>query len=157
MQAFILGPYSWKAYGIRLNSPGLCNIGKIFLCLPWPAFILVFPSLFILGLVCPQLWIFRTCGNPTRGAFVFPPRQSHALHDSWLEDRHDGADASLSIHDAIKGIISASLKTKNFLIFHTIWPNTSLPSTKINYRISCPITIHCRTPNKASQTCWPCQ
>jgi hypothetical protein len=24
-------------------------------------------------------------------------------------------------------------------------------------RISCPITIHCRTPKKASQTCWPCQ
>jgi len=24
------------------------------------------------------------------------------LHDSWLEDRHDGADASLSIHNASK-------------------------------------------------------
>jgi hypothetical protein len=36
-------------------------------------------------------------------------------------------------------------------------PNNSLPSTQINYRISCPVTIHCRTPNKASQTCWPCQ
>jgi len=30
MQAFIWSPYSWKAYGIRLNLPGLCNIGKIF-------------------------------------------------------------------------------------------------------------------------------
>ncbi len=30
MQAFILSPYSWKAYRIRRNLPGLCNIGKIF-------------------------------------------------------------------------------------------------------------------------------
>jgi len=36
------------------------------------------------------------------GLLIFP-RQNHALHDSWLEDLHDGADASLSIHNAIKG------------------------------------------------------
>ncbi len=37
--------------------------------------------------------------------FCFSPRQSHALHGSWPEERHDGAgaDASLSIHNAIKG------------------------------------------------------
>ncbi len=57
MQAFILSPYSWKAYGIRLNVPGLCNIGKIFHRLPWLAFVLGFLALFTLGLVCP------TCGH----------------------------------------------------------------------------------------------
>jgi hypothetical protein len=104
MQAFVLSPYSWKAYGIRLNLPGLCNIGKIFHRLPWPAFILEFSALCTLGLVRPHLWTFRTCGNTTCGAFVCrPPPQSHALHASWLEDRHDGADASLSIHNAIRG------------------------------------------------------
>jgi hypothetical protein len=72
MQAFILSPCSWKAYGIRLNLPGLCNIGKIFHRLPWPAFILGISALFTLGLVCPHLWTFTTCGNATRGAFVFP-------------------------------------------------------------------------------------
>jgi hypothetical protein len=35
VHAFILSPYSWKAYGIRLNLSGLCNIGKIFHHLPW--------------------------------------------------------------------------------------------------------------------------
>jgi hypothetical protein len=49
MQAFILSPYSWKAYGIRLNLPGLCNIGKIFHRLLWPAFFLGFSALFTLG------------------------------------------------------------------------------------------------------------
>ncbi len=102
MQAFILSPYSWKAYGIRLNLTGLCNIGKILHPLPWLVFVLGFSALFTLGLVCPHLWIFRTCGNTTCGAFVFPPGQSHAVHDFWLEDRHDGADASVSIHNAIQ-------------------------------------------------------
>jgi hypothetical protein len=73
MQAFILSPYSWKAYAIRLNLTGLCNIGKIFHPLPWLAFVLGFSALFALGLVCPHLWILRTCGNTTGGAFVFPP------------------------------------------------------------------------------------
>jgi hypothetical protein len=73
MQAFILSPYSWKAYGIRLNLPGLCNIGKIFNRLPWLAFVLGFSTLFTLGIVCPHLWTFRTCGNTICGAFVFPP------------------------------------------------------------------------------------
>jgi len=70
MQAFVLSPYSWKAYGIRLNVPGLWNIGKIFHCLPWLAFLLGFSALFTLGLVCPHLWTFTTCGNTTCGAFV---------------------------------------------------------------------------------------
>jgi len=87
MQAFILSPYSWKAYGIRLNLPGLCNIGKIFPRLPWPAFILGFSALFTLGLVCPHLWIFRTCGNTTCGAFVFPPEKvMHCMILGWKTD-----------------------------------------------------------------------
>jgi len=92
-----LSPYSWKAYGIRLNLTGLCNIGKIFHHLPWPAFILGFSALFTLGLVCPHMWEYNLWG------FCFSPIQSHALHDSWLEDRHDGADVGLSIHNSIKG------------------------------------------------------
>jgi len=44
-----------------------------------------------------DMWEYNLWG------FCFSPRQSHALHDFWLEDRHDGADASLSIHNAIKG------------------------------------------------------
>jgi hypothetical protein len=84
MQAFILSPYSWKAYGIRLKVLGLCNIGKIFHRLPWPAFILGFSALFTLGLVCPHLWIFRTCGNTTCGAIVFPPdKVMHCMIFGW--------------------------------------------------------------------------
>jgi hypothetical protein len=30
LQAFILSPYSWKAYGIRLNLPGLCKYWQDF-------------------------------------------------------------------------------------------------------------------------------
>jgi hypothetical protein len=45
MQAFILSPYSWEAYGIRLNLPGLSNIGKIFHRLPWLAFVSGFTAL----------------------------------------------------------------------------------------------------------------
>jgi hypothetical protein len=40
VQAFILSPYPWKAYGIRLNLTDLCNIGKIFHPLPLLAFVL---------------------------------------------------------------------------------------------------------------------
>jgi len=40
VQAFILRPYPWKAYGIRLNLTGLCNNGKIFHPLPLLAFVL---------------------------------------------------------------------------------------------------------------------
>jgi hypothetical protein len=88
MQAFILSPYSWKAYGIRLNLPGLCNIGKIFHRLPWTAFILGFSALFTLGLVCPYLWTFTTCVNRTCGAFVFTPDKvmMHCMILGWKTD-----------------------------------------------------------------------
>jgi len=85
--AFILSPYSWKAYGIRLNLPGLCNIGKIFHHLPWLAFVLGFSALFTLGLVCPHLWTFRTCGNTTCGAFIFAPdKVMHCMILGWKTD-----------------------------------------------------------------------
>ncbi len=107
-----------------------------------------FSALFTLGLA--HLWTFRTCGNTTCEAFVFPwDKVMHCMILGWKTD--------------MMGLMlvfqsTMPFKAKIFLDFHTIWPNTSLlPCTKINYRISCPITIHCRTPNKASQTCWPCQ
>jgi hypothetical protein len=55
--------------------------------LPWPAFILGFSPLFTLGLVCPHLWIFRTCGNTTCGAIVFPPdKVMHCMILGWKTD-----------------------------------------------------------------------
>jgi len=44
-----------------------------------------------------DMWEYNLWG------FCFSPIQSHALHDSCLEDWHDGADVSLSIHNNIKG------------------------------------------------------
>ncbi len=151
MQDLIRSTYSWKAYGIRLNWPGLCNIGKIFHHLPWPAFILGFAALFTLGLVCPHLCTFRTCGNTTCGAFVFPPDK--VMHCMILGWKTQMMGLMLAFQFTMPFTI---IQGQNFLVFHTIWPNTYLPSNKINYRISCPITIHCRTPHKGSQTCWPC-
>jgi hypothetical protein len=87
MQAFIPSPYLWNAYGIRLNLPGICNIGKIFHLLPWLAFVLGFSALFILGLVCPHLWTFTTCGNTTCVAFVLPPNKvMHCMILGWKTD-----------------------------------------------------------------------
>ncbi len=38
-------------------------------------------------LVCPQLWIFRTCGNTTCGAIVFPPdKVMHCMILGWKTD-----------------------------------------------------------------------
>jgi hypothetical protein len=80
-------PLFLKTYDIRLNLPGLCNIGKIFHSLPCPAFILGFSALFKLGLVCPHLCTFRTCGNTTCGAFVFPPdKVMHCMILGWKTD-----------------------------------------------------------------------
>ncbi len=51
------------------------------------AFILGFSALFTLGLVCPYLWTFRTCGNTTCGAFVFPPdKVMHCMILGWKTD-----------------------------------------------------------------------
>ncbi len=153
MQAFILSPYSWKAYGIRLNLPGLCNIGKLFHRLPWPAFILGFSALFTLRLVCPHLWTFRTCGNTIVG-FCFSTGQSHALHDSWLEDRHDGADASLSIHNAIQHhsrpkFSSFSIQFGPTPLFHP--PNSTIGYPALSPYIGEHQTRHHKHPGPANR------
>jgi multidrug transporter EmrE-like cation transporter len=88
------------------------------------------------------------------GLLFFPQTVMHCMILGWKTDM---MGLMLAFQFTMPIFNSASLNAKIILVFHSIWPNTSLPSTQINYRISCPITIHWTTPNKASQTCWPCQ
>jgi hypothetical protein len=121
------------------------NIGKIFHRLPWPAFILGFSALFTLGLVCPHLWTFMTCGNTTCGAFVFPPyKVMHCMILVWKTDMMGLMLAfQFTIILRVKVSITQGKKKSSFSIQFGPTPLFHPPKS-----ISCPITIHCRTIKK---------
>ncbi len=72
-----------------------------------------------------DMWEYNLWGN------CFSPRQSHALHDSWLEDWHHGANASLSIHNAIQHHLTP--KYSSFSIQFGPAPLSHPPKSSIGY------------------------